>query len=194
MVVATLAAGVAAARIGHDTDVNEVFFAGTRAPLVQALIDTLGTQRTAVILYLFQRSFDALIVATAFAPIFYWVLGSTAVHASARLAGLRRPFRPVLLLAAYASALTLIPSSLATAAFGAGTGLGPQLASLVGIASTVWLLVIAHRTIQAHYAVDGSRAVRILVVAVVAFYVLPLLLIFAAVIAILVAAVVLEYF
>ena len=56
-----------------------VFFAGTREPAVQALINTLGPQRTAVVLYLVQRAFDAIVFATAISPLFYWLLGSTAI-------------------------------------------------------------------------------------------------------------------
>ena len=194
MGTATLTSTLAAARVGSETDVNELFFAGTRTPLVQAMIDALGTQRAAVVLYLVQRSFDAVVIATAFSPLFYWLLGSTAVHASARLAGIRRPFAPLLLLFAYATALTLVPANIATLALGAGKGVGPQLASLVGIACVGWLLLIAHRAIAYHYGVASDRAVRILVVAAIAFYFVPLVLIVAAAVSIIVAAVLLEYF
>lgn len=194
MVIASVTATLAAERVGRETDVNALFFAGTREPLVQAMIDALGAQRTAVVLYLVQRSFDAVVIATALSPLFYWLLGSTAVHAAARLAGVRRPYRPLLLLFAYATALTLVPASLATIALGAGKGVGPQIASLVGIVSLAWFLVIAFRGIQAHYGVERERALRILVVAIVFFYLLPLILIIVAAVSIIVAAVVLEYF
>ena len=194
MVLASLTSTFAALRIGSETDVNALFFADTREPAVQALIDALGPQRTAVVLYLVQRTFDAIVFATAISPLFYWLLGSTAIQASARLAGIRRPFWPLLLLFAYATSLTLVPASLATLALGVGKGVGPQLASLVGTVCIGWFLVIAFRAIQTHYGVDRNRAVRILVVAVVFFYLLPLFLIIAAAVSIIVAAVVLEYF
>ena len=194
MVVATFTSTLAAVRIGNETDVNALFFAGTREPAVQAMIDALGPQRTAVVLYLVQRSFDAIVFATAISPLFYWLLGSTAIHASARLAHINRPYRPILLLFAYATALTLVPANLATLALGVGKGVGPQVASLIGVVCIGWLLVIAFRAVETHYAVDRDRALRILVVAVVFFYLLPLVLIVIAAVSIIVAAVVLEYF
>ncbi|HKW77550.1 MAG TPA: YIP1 family protein [Candidatus Limnocylindria bacterium] len=194
MVLASFTSTFAAVRVGHETDVNALFFAGTREPAVQAMIDALGPQRTAVVLYLVQRSFDAIVFATAISPLFYWLLGSSAIHASARLAGIRRPYRPMLLLFAYATAIALIPANLATLGLGVGKGFGPQLAGLIGIVCVGWLLVVAFRAIQAHYGVDRDRALRILVVAVVFFYLIPLVLILAAAVSIIVAAVVLEYF
>jgi len=172
MVLASLTATFAAVRIGSETDVNALFFAGTREPLVQAMIDALGPERTAVVLYLVQRTFDAIVFATAISPLFYWLLGSTAIHASARIAGIRRPYWPLLLLFAYATALTLIPANLATLLLGVGKSPGASIASLVGIVCIGWLLVIALRAIEAHYGVARDRAVRILVVAVVFFYLL----------------------
>jgi len=194
LTLATVTSTLVAARIGSEVDTNELFFAGTREPFVQVMIDALGPQRTAVVLYLVQRSFDAVIVATAFSPLFYWLLGSTAVHASARLAGRRRPYAPMLLFFAYATALTVVPANLAAFLLGVGHGVGPQLASLVSIASLVWLLFIAHRAIRSHYDVGRDAATRILFVAVVVFYLIPLVLIVGAAVAIIVAAIVLEYF
>ena len=194
MTLASLTSTLAASRVGADTDVNAWFFSGTRHPAVQLMIDSLGPQRTAVVLYLVQRSFDAIVLATATSPLFYWLLGSTAIHASARIAGIARPYRPLRLLFAYATPLTLVPAQLATLARGAGRGAGAQIASLVGFVCIGWFLFIAHRAIRAHYEVERDRATRILVVAAVAFYLVPLLLIVGAAIAIIVAAVVLEYF
>ena len=194
LTLATVTSTLVAARIGSEVDTNELFFAGTREPFIQLMLDALGPQRTAVVLYLVQRSFDAVIVATAFSPLFYWLLGSTAVHASARLAGKRRPYAPMLWFFAYATALTVVPANLAAFLLGVGRGIGPQIASLVSIASLVWLLFIAHRAIQSHYDVAGNAATRILVIAVVVFYLVPLVIIVGAAVAIIVAAVVLEYF
>lgn len=194
LVLATVTSTLVAARIGAEADINELYFAGTRAAFVQAMIDTLGPQRTAVVMYLVQRSFDAVIVATAFSPLFYWLLGATAVHAAARVAGARKPFAPLLLAFAYGTALTLVPANLATLLLGVGRGVGPQIGQLVSVACLIWLLVIVHRTIQAHYEVTGERALRILIVAVVVFYLVPFVLIVASAVAIIIAAVVLEYF
>jgi len=77
---------------------------------------------------------------------------------------------------------------------GVGRGIGPQIASVVSLVCLGWLLFIAHRAIRVHYSVDRDRATRILIVAVVVFYLVPLVLIVCAAVAIIVAAVVLEYF
>lgn len=194
MVIASVASTLVAARIGSETSANDLFFGETRLPLVQVLIDSLGTQRTSVVLYLVQRSFDAVVFATAISPVFFWLLGSSAIHASARLAGIRRPYRPLLVLFAYATALTLVPANVAALALGVGHDLPSRIAGLIGYACLAWLAVIAFRAIQAHYGVDRDRALRILIVAVVLFYLVPLVLIVLAAVAIVIAALVLNYF
>lgn len=194
MAVASLASTMAAARVAESTDLNALFFAGTRQVWVQAMIDQLGAERTAVLLYLVQRSFDAVIIATAISPLFVWLLGSSAIHASARLAGIRRPYAPLLIVFAYATALTLVPASLATLALGGGDTLAARIGGLIGWLCIFWLGLIAHRAIQAHYGVAGDKAVRILVIALVLFYFVPLVLIVAAASSIIVAAILLEYF
>ena len=191
---ASLASALSAARIAQATNVNDLFFAQTRQPWVQTLIDQLGPERTAVILYLVQRSFDAVIVATAFSPIFVWLLGSSAIHASARIAGIRRPYLPLLVLFAYATALTIIPANLATLVLGAGEGAGPRIASAIGWACLLWLGLLAFRAVEAHYGVASDKAFRILAIAIVLFYVVPLVLIVLAAVAIVFAALVLKYF
>jgi hypothetical protein len=158
------------------------------------MLQTIGTERTAVVIYLVQRSFDAVLVATAVTPIFVWLLGSSAVQASARLAGIRRPYLPLLVLFGYAAALTLIPANAATLVLGTGATVGSQVAQLIGLACLVWLGVIAYRGVRAYYAVDPGHATRILVVALVLFYLVPLMVIVGAAISIIVAAVVLGYF
>lgn len=194
MTIASVASAMAASRVAEATNVNDLFFAGTRQPWVQTMIDQLGPERTAVVLYLVQRSFDAVIVATAISPLFVWLLGSSAIHASARIAGIRRPYRPLLVLFAYATALTLVPANIATLVLGAGQGTGPRIASAVGWACLLWLGVIAFRAIRAHYGVASDKAVRILVIAIVLFYLVPLMLIVLAAVAIVVAAIMLDYF
>ena len=194
MVSASVASTLVASRIGNEVSANDLFFADTRLPLVQVLIDTLGPERTSVVLYLVQRSFDAVLFATAISPIFFWLLGSSAIHASARLAGIRRPYRPLLVLLAYATALTLIPANAASLVLGVGHDLPSRIAGLIGYVCLAWLAVIAFRAIQAHYGVDRDRATRILIVAVVLFYLVPLLVIIFAGVALVIAALLLNYF
>lgn len=194
MAIASVASTMAAARVAESTDLNELFFAGTRQPWVQAMIDQLGPERTAVLLYLLQRSYDAVIIATAISPLFVWLLGSSAIHASARLAGIRRPYAPLLILFAYATALTLVPSSLATLALGSGPTVGARLAGLIGWVCVAWLGIIAYRAVRSHYGVARDQAIRILVIAILVFYFVPLVLIVAAASSIIVAAILLEYF
>jgi hypothetical protein len=194
MAIASVASTMAAARVAEATDLNELFFAGTRQPWVQTMIDQLGPERTAVLLYLMQRSYDAVIIATAISPLFVWLLGSSAIHASARLAGIRRPYAPLLILFAYATALTLVPSSLATLALGSGPTVGARIAGLIGWICVAWLAVIAYRAVRSHYGVPRDKAIRILVIAILVFYFVPLVLIVAAASSIIVAAILLEYF
>jgi hypothetical protein len=194
VLAATCVSALGAVRISGETFVDDLFFGATRHPLISAMLQTLGTERTAVVVYLVQRSFDAVLVATAVTPIFVWLLGSSAVQASARLAGIRRPYLPLLILFGYAAALTLIPANLATLALGTGATVGAQVAQLVGLACLVWLGVIAYRGVRAYYAVDQRSATRILLVALVLFYLVPLIVIVGAAVSIIVAAVVLGYF
>jgi hypothetical protein len=194
VLAATLISGLGAVRLSSETFVDELFLGATRHPLVTAMLQTLGTERTAVVIYLVQRSFNAVLVATAVTPIFVWLLGSSAVQASARLASIRRPYVPLLVFFGYAAALTLIPANAASLAFGTGATVGAQVAQLIGLACLVWLGVIAYRGVRAYYAVDQSHAMRILIVALVLFYLVPLIVIVGAAVSIIVAAVVLGYF
>lgn len=194
VLAATLVSGLGAVRISSETFVDDLFLGATRHPVVTAMLQMLGTERTAVVIYLVQRSFDAVLVATAVTPIFVWLLGSSAVQASARLARIRRPYLPLLVFFGYAAALTLIPANAATLVLGTGATVGAQIAQLIGLACLVWLGVIAYRGVRAYYAVDQARATRILVVALVLFYLVPLIVIVGAAVSIIVAAVVLGYF
>jgi hypothetical protein len=94
---------------------------------------------------------------------------------------------------AYATALTLVPANAAALALGVGQDLPSRIAGIVGYVCLGWLAVIAFRAIQAHYGVDGDKALRILIVAVVLFYLIPLALIVLAAVAIIIAALVLNY-
>ena len=194
VLAATLVSGLGAVRISGETYLDDFFFGATRHPIINAMLQTLGTERTAVVIYLMQRSFDAILVATAVTPIFVWLLGSSAVQASARLAGIRRPYLPLLVFFGYAAALTLIPANAATLALGTGATVGAQVAQLIGLVCLAWLGVIAYRGVRAYYDIDRAGATRILVVALVLFYLVPLILIVGAAVAIIVAAVILGYF
>lgn len=194
VLAATLVSGLGAVRISSETYLDDLFFGATRHPLITAMLQTLGTERTAVVIYLIQRSFDAVLVATAVTPIFVWLLGSSAVQASARLAGIRRPYLPLLILFGYAAAITLIPANTATLLLGTGPTVGAQVAQLIGVACLAWLGLIAYRGVRAYYDIDRAGATRILIVALVLFYLVPLILIVGAAVAIIVAAVVLGYF
>jgi hypothetical protein len=194
VLAATCVSALGAVRLSGDTILDDLFFGATRHPLVTAMLETLGTERTAVVVYLAQRSFSAILVATAVTPIFVWLLGSSAIQASARLAGIRRPYLPVLVFFGYAAALTLIPANAATLALGTGATVGAQVAQLIGVACLGWLAVIAYRGVRAYYGVDRAGATRILIVALVLFYLVPLILIVGAAVSIIVAAVVLGYF
>jgi hypothetical protein len=193
MAIATVASAFVAARVATEVDVNDLFFGTTRQPIVQLAINQLGPERTSIVVYLVQQSFVAVVILTALSPLFVWLLGSSAIHASAHLAGLRRPYRPILVLFAYATALALVPANAASLAFGVGDSPGARVASLIGYVCLGWLGVVAHRAIRAHYGVPGDRAFRILVIAVVLFYLVPLLLILAMVVALIVAAIRLGY-
>ncbi len=194
VLAATMISALAAVRLSSETILDDLFFGATRHPLVTMMIETLGPERTSVVVYLAQRSFDAVLAATAVTPVFVWLLGSSAIQASARLAGIRRPYGPFLKFFGYAAALTLIPSNLASLALGSGPTVGAQIAQLVGLVCLIWLGVIAYRGVRAYYGVDRNGATRILIVALVVFYLIPLVLIVGAAVSIIFAAVILEYF
>ena len=193
VLVATAIAAVSAARFAADVPVSSILYGDDRSPAIATLIDTLGRDRAAVIGYLIEQVWTVVIVVTAFAPLLVWILGATAVHAAARLNAARRPFRPMFVLLGYATAVTRIPADGSAAVLGSGTGPGAPLARLVGIVCLGWLAFLAWRGIEAHYVLPPRRAFVVLVIAIVLFYVVPLALIILAAVAILVAAVVLDY-
>ena len=193
ILVATAVAAVNAARFAADVPVSSVLFGDTRSPAIAALIDSLGRDRAAIVAYLIEQSWTAVVVVTAFSPLLVWLLGASAVQAAARLDGARRPFRPILVLLGYATALTRIPADGAAALLGSGQGAGPQVAQLIGTAGLVWLAIIAWRAIELHYGLPQRHALIVLLIAVVVFYLVPLVLIVASVFVLIVAAIVLEY-
>lgn len=193
VLLATAVAAVNAARFATDVPVTGILYGDTRSPAIVALIDALGRDRAAVIGYLIEQVWTALIVVTAFSPLFVWLLGSTAVHAAARIDGVRRPLRPMLVFFGYATALTRIPADGAAALLGSGQSAGAPVAQLIGTACLLWLAVLIWRAIERHYELAPGRAAIVFLIAVVLFYLVPLALIVTAGVAILVAAIVLDY-
>ena len=193
VVLATAVAAINAARFAADVPVASVLYGDDRSPAFGSLIDAVGRDRAAVIGYLIEQAWTAVIVVTAFSPLLVWILGATAVHAAARLDGVRRPVRPMFVLLGYATALTRIPADGAAALLGSGRSAGAQVAQLIGTACLAWLAFITWRAIEVHYELPQRRAFIVLAFAIVVFYVVPLVLIVASVVVLVIAAVVLEY-
>src|SRR5207253_3832606 len=84
---------LSAYHLSQTVHVDDIVFGPTRSAIVDALLLAIGVERTAVLVYVLQRSFDALVVAAALTPIFLWLLGSSAIHAAARLRGDRKSTR-----------------------------------------------------------------------------------------------------
>jgi len=180
-------------RFGGSVSVSDLVYGPQRTPLVNTMLEVLGTARTAVVVYLAEQVWSVALVATSLAPLFFWVLGATAVHAAARLAGAMRPFRRYAIYAAYATAVALIPANLASLALEADPrSTLAAIGRFIGFALVLWLGLLHYRGIAAYYAMSQSRALAVLVVAMTLFYLAPLVLILVAVVGIVVAAVVLE--
>jgi len=58
----------------------------------------------------------------------------------------------------------------------------------------VWFALVVHRAITLHYGVSGDQALAIFLIGGLAFYLLPLILIAVLLVAIVVAAAILQYF
>lgn len=178
--------------LSRNVRVEDLVFGPGRSPAVDALLTAIGVERTAVLVYMLERSFDALLIASAITPIFLWLLGSSAMHAAARLQGLSgHPYIPLLIAFGYATLVYQAPTSLTSIVF---TGALSGIATAVSTVMLAWLGVFAHRAIALHYGVGGDRALAIFAIGALAFYLLPLLLIVGALVAIVVAAAILEYF
>ena len=190
---ATVIAGAHAARFASEVSVDDIAFGPGRSPVITALLATLGRDLTAVVVYVIQRAWDSLLVATALAPLLIWILGATAIHAAARLGGAGQPFRPILVLVGYATGLTRPLADLSGLVLGS-RGSGAALTQALGTVALVWLGVLLWQGVRVHYAVSSGKAVTILILALALFYLAPLTLILVAVIAVLAAAVILEYF
>lgn len=193
ILLACLVAALNTARFASSVAVSDIVYGPQRSPIVTNLVEELGAARFAVVVYLVEQAWAAVLVATAVAPLFVWLLGATAVHAAARLASAGRPFRPLLVYAGYATAVALVPANGASVLL-EGDPSSPlaALGRLVGFALLLWLGYLLYRGIEAYYRVSGTRAITILFVAVTLFYVVPLFIIATAVVAIVSAAVFLE--
>ena len=150
MAAAAILAIAAAARFADSVPFEDIVYGERRNPAITALLDSLGREYTAVIVYLLQRSWSALVAVTALTPLFFWVLGATAVHAAARLAGARAPFRPLFVLFGYASAFARIPADLATLFL-------PVLAGAIGGLTTLGLGVMAWHALKTRLGLPTSR-------------------------------------
>ncbi|MBI2324950.1 MAG: hypothetical protein HYU87_08320 [Chloroflexi bacterium] len=190
--IAEVLAGSNALRFASEVPVEEVMFGETRTGPVAILIATLGRDLAAILLHLLERAWDGVVVASALGPLFIWLLGASAIHAAARLNGVARPIGPMFVLHGYATGL-MRPVGDAAALLLGPRGVGAAVAQLIGAAAIVWLGVIVWYGIRSYYGVTGGRALTILVAALVLFYVVPLALIVIAVVAIVIAAFVLEY-
>ena len=145
--VATAFAAIASARLATEIRIQDVVFGPGRSPLIGVLIEALGVDLTAVLVYTVDRAFGYLVLATAFTPIFLWLLGATAVHAAARLRGSRAPLRPFLVLFGYATALSRVPADATAALLGGAGPVGAQLVQAIGLLGLVWLGVVVWRGI-----------------------------------------------
>src|SRR5438067_1507259 len=79
VVVATLVAAVSAARFAGDVPVSSVLYGPDRSPAIATLIETLGVDRAAIISYLIEQAWTAVIVVTAFSPLLVWILVAAIV-------------------------------------------------------------------------------------------------------------------
>ncbi len=189
--LATLAATAAALRFGAEVPFDQFAFGSGRSPAIGALLELIGPGRTAVVVYLLERSWFALIVAGALGPLFTWLLGAGALQAAGRLFGVRRPFLPTLVVFGTATGVARLPAETAAAALGA-RGPGATAAHAVGLVALVWLGVFAWATMTELYEMSGQRALSSVAVAIALFYLAPLGVVLVAGAAILVAAILLD--
>ncbi|MFN2520953.1 MAG: hypothetical protein ABR525_07915 [Candidatus Limnocylindria bacterium] len=189
--LSTVAATAAALRFGAEVPFDQFAFGSGRSPAIGALLELIGPGRTAIVVYLLERSWSALIVAGALGPLLIWLLGASALHAAARLFGFRRPFLPTLVVFGTGVGVARLPAE-AAAAIGGPRDLGATAAQVVGLAALAWLGVVAWRTLAELYGMPGQRAFTALAMAVALFYLAPLGMVVVAGVAILVAAIILD--
>lgn len=186
VITATLVATLASLRQAMLVPFEQLAYGEGRSPLIDTLLASLGRDRTAVVVYLLERSWQPALAVSALGPLLLWILGSTAVHAAARMRGAVARLMPLLVLSGYAVAAARIPADLAAMT-------APPLAGPIGLLSTIGLGLLAWLALRRHYGFARGRAFTTLLVAILFFYLAPLVLIFLSVIAILIAAIVLDY-
>lgn len=184
---ATAIAALNAPRVATEVPAEEIMFGDRRSPAVDVLLRALGRELAAIVLHLYERARAGILVASALGPLFIRLLGATAIHAAARPNGVARPLLPMFVLHGHATGL-MRPVADGIALAAGPRGPAATLAGLAGSLALLWLGVIVWQGIRAYYGVTGGKAPTILAVALVLFYVAPLALILAAVIAIIVAA------
>lgn len=191
--VACAVAALDTTRFASVVTLSDLVYGPERTPAVTFLLDTLGTARAAVVVYLVQQAWTAVLLITAAGPVLAWLLGASAVHAAARIASAGRSFGRFSVFAAYITTLSLIASGLSTFIFEADP-LAPVavVGRIVTFALVLWLGWLYYRGIRVYYEVAPSRALLILIVAVTLFYLVPAMLIAAAVVAIITAAILLQ--
>lgn len=198
--IAVLAVGVACgiaalnvSRFASTTSVDSLAYGPERSELVRVLLESIGTARTAVLVYFAQEAWTGVLVLSAAAPLLVWLLGATAVHAAAAMAEVPRRFGRFFVFFGYATAAALVPSGLASLALeGEPRAPAAALGRLLGLALLVWLGATVYRGIRVYYGVTSARARTILAVAIGLFYLVPAALIVLAVVALVAAAMALE--
>ena len=191
--VACAVAALDTTRFASVMSVDDLVYGPQRTPAMTFLLDALGTARAAVVVYLVEQVWSAVLIVTAAGPVLAWFLGASAVHAAARIASAGRPFGRFSVFAAYATAIALIPSGVSTFVFEADPRASVAIVGrLITFALVLWLGWLYYRGIVTYYAVGPSRAVTILILAATLFYLVPGLLIVAAVVAIVTAAIALQ--
>ena len=191
--IACAVAALDTTRFASVMTVSDLVYGPQRTQAVDVLLETLGTARAAVVVYLVEQAWTAVLLITAIGPVLAWLLGASAVHAAARLSSAGRPFGRLCIYAAYITSLALIASGVSTFLFEADPRSAVAFVGrVVTFALVLWLGALYYRGIRAYYAVVPSRALTILIVAVTLFYLVPALLIVAAVVAIVTAAIVLQ--
>src|SRR5207245_6540835 len=179
--------------LSQTVSFDVIVVGSSRSSIVDTLLVAIGVARTAVLVYVLQRSFDALVVAAAITPIFLWLLGSSAIHAAARFRGVRgRPYLPLLVLFGYAELVYQAPTSLAGIVFAGGPFTG--IADAVSVVMLVWFALVVHRAITLHYGVSGVHALAFFLIVVLRFYLLSVIFIVVLLVSIVVAAAILQYF
>lgn len=189
VLLACAVASLNVSRFAAAVPFEQVVYGPERSPVVGALLESIGTARTAVLVYLGERVWAAALVLTALGPLVVWLLGSSAVLAAAALVARGPRVGRFFVYAGYATALALLPSSLAALAFEADPRAPLAVASrLLGLGLFLWLGFLFYRGIQSCFQVRAGRALAILVVAAGLFYLVPLVLILVATTAIVIAA------